>query len=238
MAENLILFQFPGIENVRCAFQGRLDGSVALKEDKSRLAAEAARQKLRERLAPLGLERWRECSQVHGDRILRETEAGGQEADGIMTSAAGEGLMIKTADCQPILFASRDGRRIMAIHAGWRGNRINFPGKAVRVFCQAYDLEPRDVFAVRGPSLGPGQAEFVNFDSEWGEEFEAWLDRSSMKMDLWKLTESQLAEAGVPKSQIYGVDICTAANDWLFFSYRRNQACGRQASLIWKAGKE
>ncbi len=236
MAENLILFQFPGVGRARCAFQGRLDGSAALKEDGSGPACEASRKTLMKRLAPLGLRRLRECRQVHGDRIIRAPAEDGLEADGMMTAEAGEGLMIKTADCQPILFASRDGRRVMAIHAGWRGNRINFPGKAVRAFCQAYNLEPEDIFAVRGPSLGPGQAEFVNFDREWGGEFEAWLDRASMKMDLWKLTESQLAEAGVPKSQIYGVDICTAANDWLFFSYRRDRGCGRQASLVWIEG--
>lgn len=243
MRRNLIWFQFPGIDNVRCVFQGRapegggdsMAGNISFSAG-GKPAAARARDGLKRALSAKGMREWRECRQVHGDRIITEPDESALEADGMMSSAEGKGLMIKTADCQPILFASRDGRHIMAIHSGWRGSRMNFPGKAVKAFCDQYGLAPEDIFAVRGPSLGPAMAEFVNFDREWGPDFERWLDRESMRMDLWKLTQSQLAGAGLPERQIYGIDICTASNDNLFFSYRRDHGCGRQASVIWREG--
>lgn len=246
MEQCLIWFQFPGLEHVHCVFQGRaqndadpLAGNISYLQGRDRASVDSARQALRGRLAAHGMREWRECHQVHGDRIIlnpgEEDAAQAPEADGMMGDRQACGLLIKTADCQPILFASRDGRHIMAIHSGWRGSRMNFPGRAVKEFCLRRGLSPKDIFAVRGPSLGPAMAEFVNFDKEWGPDFESWLDRGAMRMDLWKLTQSQLAGAGVPESQIYGIDICTASNDGLFFSYRRDHGCGRQASVIWKA---
>lgn len=245
MEQGLIWFQFPGLEYIHCVFQGReqnwgedpLAGNISFLQARDRAQADNARQSLRTKLSEYGMREWRECHQVHGDKVLIEPSEdnvfAAPEADGMMSAKTGCGLLIKTADCQPLLFASRSGKQIMAIHAGWRGNRINFPGKAVRAFCQQYRLSPRDVFVVRGPSLGPARAEFVNFDREWGPEFEKYFDRRTNCMNLWKLSRAQLVKAGVPQEQIYGIDICTASNDWLFFSYRKDKKCGRQASVIW-----
>ena len=175
---------------------------------------------------------------MHGDALLFEPDPADPEqpstleADGAATSRPRRALMIKTADCQPILLADASGRHVAALHAGWRGNRCNFPGSGVDRFCARYGISPRDVFAVRGPSLGPTLAEFVNFDREWSEDFRPWFDEQTRCMDLWSLTRHQLRQAGLPASHIYGLDICTFANP-AFYSYRRNHACGRQASLIW-----
>ncbi len=239
MKHNLIWFQFPGLDNIYCVFQGRtpgadsLAGNISFRQGQDVVLVESERNKLKEYLFKNGLKEWRECHQVHGDRIIINPGEE-EEADGMMGSALNCGFLIKTADCQPILFASRSGKHIMAIHAGWRGNRINFPGKAVKAFCSEYNISPEDIFAVRGPSLGPAKSEFINFDSEWGNDFEKWFDRKNSLMNLWELTKSQLKEAGVPEKQIYGIDICTASNDHLFFSYRKDHKCGRQASIIWK----
>ena len=42
-------------------------------------------------------------------------------ADGAVTSRAGVVCAVLTADCLPVIFASRDGRRVGVAHAGWRG---------------------------------------------------------------------------------------------------------------------
>lgn len=243
MDPQMIKFQFPGLEHVHCVFGGRssgeaLAGNISYKvgDDEGRVTA--TRQAIKIKLAAEGMLSWRECNQVHGDRIIIGAEEYGEalpDADGMMTSAKGCGLLIKTADCQPLLFASADGRHIMAIHAGWRGNRINFPATAVKLFCKTYQLAPTEIFVVRGPSLGPANAQFINFAKEWGDEFGPWFDKRALCMDLWQLSRYQLVSAGVPENHIYGIDICTSANDNLFFSYRRDRQCGRQGSLIWIA---
>lgn len=245
-------FSFPGIAGVHCAFcgrsraGGRLGGNISFNcaDDPSQVRQNRAG--LLATLKKQGLTGWHEMRQAHGTAILAEPRATSQDidsdqlnaADGAMTSQPGLGLVIKTADCQPILLADSSGRRIMALHCGWRGNRANFPGLAVRRFCSQYGLSPQDVHAVRGPSLGPEQAQFINFSSEWGPQFAKWLHGD--KMDLWQLTADQLQAAGVPANQIHGIDICTVTNQQDWFSHRADHAAGRQASIIWiaAAGQE
>ena len=150
---------------------------------------------------------------------------------GIMIGLA---LMVKTADCQPLLLAHKSGKYIAALHVGWRGNRQLFPFTGVRSFCQTYNIKPCDCVAVRGPSLGPARARFTHFGVEWGGYFAKYLDLATSTMDLWGMTRDQLVQAGIPERNIYGIDICTASNAASFFSYREDRNCGRQAALIWR----
>lgn len=73
----------------------------------------ANRRSLLENLAAEGLAAWAELNQVHGDTLVFEPDAVSWEAqptadgDGLATSRPGLGLLIKTADCQPVLLAHR-----------------------------------------------------------------------------------------------------------------------------------
>ncbi len=192
-----------------------------------------------ELLRRAGVPAFAEARQVHGDAIICEPEPSAiekgprAEADGLATSRPGLALMIKTADCQPILLAHRSGRYVCALHVGWRGDRQLFPFTGVRRFCAHYGIRPEDCMAVRGPSLGPARAEFIHYAAEWGGYFYKYLDLAHSTMDLWSMTRDQLRQAGIPDRSIFGVDICTASNPDLFFSYRVDHGCGRQASLVW-----
>lgn len=91
-----------------------------------------------------------------------------------------------------------------------------FPHGVAR-FCAQYGLKPGDLMAVRGPSLGPEKAEFVNFEQEWSAEFRPWFDPSSRTMDLWGLTRAQLLKAGLSARHIYSLDCCTFSLPEQFF---------------------
>lgn len=233
-------FVFPGLENVGCAFTSRRGGasrppfaSANLSYDvgDDPAAVERNRAALRERFRLDGLA---DCTQVHADHVRLDAEPDMDcEADGLTTAEPGIGLMIRTADCQAILLAHESGRYVAALHAGWRGNRIDFPGTGVRVFCERYGLRPEELFAVRGPSLGPDKAEFTNFDLEFGPAFEPWFDRETKTMNLWELTRHQLVRAGLRPERVHGLELCTASRPGEFFSYRREKRTGRQAGLIW-----
>jgi hypothetical protein len=62
--------------------------------------------------------------QVHGARVsdvgerLRDER---EEGDALVTEHADRALLVYTADCVPVVLAGRGGRRVAAIHAGWRG---------------------------------------------------------------------------------------------------------------------
>ncbi len=237
----MIPFCFPGVPHVRCAFGTRSFGSVAFKTSEGMAASLQSRLRLAACLE--GAAGFAEVRQIHGVTILYEPDmqdpAAGPvaEADGMAATRAGLALMIKTADCQPILLAHEKGRHILALHCGWRGSRLDFPFLAVREFCEHYRLDPADLWAVRGPSLGPAAAEFVHFDREWGEDYLPWYRPKERALDLWSLTRSQLVRAGLKAERVLGLDLCTFEGHETFFSYRHARKCGsedgRQARLIW-----
>lgn len=243
MAVTVLNYKFPGIPHVTCVFQyahrdrpEEISGNISFKYG-DRTQTIRSREEL---LASLpGLDQWAECDQVHGNTVLVEPEPTPlvpeylPEADGMMTSRKGFGLLIKTADCQPVLVTAQDGKHIMALHVGWRGSRAGFIPLAIELFCQKYDVNPGSLAAVRGPSLGPAAAEFVNFQKEWDDDFRPWYNERDQRMDLWALTVSQLEKAGLRRQNIHGVDLCTFLNFHNFFSYRKDRHTGRQASLIW-----
>ena len=234
----VIPFAFPGVDSVRCAFTTGLAGNFSINLAFGDTGKEQAKANRLRTLGELGLSRWVELKQVHGDIVARNPQAtpldaaSSLEGDGSSTTEKGLALAIKTADCQPILLTNTKGTAVAALHAGWRGNFINFPASGVRNFCEAYNLHPSEVLAVRGPSLGPGAAEFINFEQEWSPEFRPWLNAQRKTMDLWSLTRHQLTEAGVLPEHIFSLDLCTYDLPNLFFSYRRGHQ-GRQVSLVW-----
>lgn len=242
---NCIPFRFPGVPQVRCAFQARSEfsadnpysgGNISYDVGDDPNTVTRARKALQRRL---GFTHWLELEQVHGQDVVFDNNGNGIEAHGVIpadgqaTDKPGHALVIKTGDCQPILVAHKDGGHILAMHAGWRGNVMGLPTTGVREFCAHYGLNPADCLAVRGPSLSPAVSEFINFDNEFGEQFAAYHDQKTRTVDLWKLTRDQLATAGIPERNIFGLDLCTYSNPETFFSYRQIKASGRQASLIW-----
>jgi YfiH family protein len=222
------------LPEIGCVFGTALFGNIRLPATGGRDAA-ARREAL---LAAVGLDHWVELCQVHRDGFAadaRPTPAdvpSALEADGSCTRERGLGLLIKTADCQPLFFAAGDASAVAALHVGWRGNVADYPAAGLSRFCEAYGLNPAEVLAVRGPSLGPGASEFIHFGKEWPAAFTPWFDEENRTVDLWRLTREQLIRAGMKAGNIFSLDLCTRSLPFFFFSHRRGDE-GRQGSLIW-----
>ncbi|MFW5500485.1 MULTISPECIES: polyphenol oxidase family protein [unclassified Maridesulfovibrio] len=242
---NFIPFVFPGLEKVSVAFTTRECGSCKDPYNGGNISYDVGddpydvRSNRTELAASLGISHWHECIQVHGDVMHYELKEGSPadapslEGDGLATSAPGHALVIKTADCQPIMIAHKNGDFVAGLHNGWRGNAINFPGKGVADICERYSCDPKDLLAVRGPSLSPAVSQFINFTSDFGPGFDSYFEKESSTVDLWKLTIDQLVEAGLKRRNIHSIDLCTYSMEQSFFSYRREKVTGRQCSLIW-----
>lgn len=65
----------------------------------------------------------RAMKQVHGAAVheLGLEVPPGLEGDAWVSSRSDRLALVYTADCVPVLVASADGKRVAAIHAGWRG---------------------------------------------------------------------------------------------------------------------
>ena len=94
-----------------------------------------------------------------------------------------------------------------------------------------FGVNPQNIIAGIGPSLGPCCGEFQNYRTEIPEKFWGYKDRF-VNFDFWALTRDQLTEAGLGEENIEASGICTKCNPHQFFSYRRQNTTGRFAAVI------
>lgn len=173
--------------------------------------------------------------QVHGTRVVDIDRAAPKgPADAAVTSQPGRVCAIMTADCLPVLLTDREGRRVGAAHAGWRGLAAGVLDKAVA----ALGSSPEALLAWLGPAIGPGAFEvgedvrqaFRARGTDRLAAFEA-NDNGRWQADLYALARLELDALGV--TEIHGGGFCTYTDSERFFSHRREAPCGRMATLIW-----
>jgi YfiH family protein len=95
--------------------------------------------------------------QLHSDIIHRLDEAPGKklEGDALMTNVPGLLLVIRTADCLPVLLVDEEKQAVAAVHCGWRGTEKRILEKAVKAMVEAYGSKPAGMQAALGPCIGP-----------------------------------------------------------------------------------
>jgi len=155
-------------------------------------------------------------------------------ADGSTTTSRQKVCVVMTADCLPVLLTDRQGKRIMALHAGWRGLAQGILEKGVSLF-SAGD----DVIAWLGPSIGPGKfevgEEVVEQLMGGGQSECKWYTPSASQgkymVDLYQAARARLLGSGVV--EVAGGGFCTFTDSRRFYSYRRQGECGRMATLVW-----
>lgn len=186
-------------------------------------------------------------SQVHGTGVVALDAAtpNGTVADACFTDQPGQACVVMVADCLPVLFATADGQRVAAAHAGWRGlaghDGVGVLEATVKHLC-AKDVQSNDILAWLGPCIGPQafevgdevRATFTFSDPLAGDCFKP-LVPGKWLADLAGLARLRLRALGF--KQIYGNDSsaawCTVGNASRFFSYRRDRVTGRIAASIW-----
>ena len=176
--------------------------------------------------------RWLE--QVHGTRVVDLDEPWSGAADASVTRRPGVVAVVLTADCLPVLFADRRGRRVAAAHAGWRG----LAGGVLENTLAALHSDPEDLLAWLGPAIGAAayevgdevRAAFVATHASHADAFER-NPRGRWQADLYALARFELQALGV--KEIHGGQWCTRTESERFFSHRREAPCGRMATLVW-----
>ena len=176
--------------------------------------------------------------QVHGTTLIDAAEALEYRvvpvADAAWCTQPGIACAVLTADCLPVLLCDRAGRRVAALHAGWRGLAAGIIEHTVEVMQRPGET----LLAWLGPAIGPAAYQV-------GDEVrEAFLRHDSLaqaaflpdpeggwKADLYRLARQRLAERGV--TAVYGGDACSFSDAGRFYSYRRDGVTGRMATLIW-----
>ncbi len=176
-------------------------------------------------------------NQVHGTVVadIDSPTQGVITADAAVARVPGRVCVVMVADCLPVLFASRDGSRIAAAHAGWRGLASGVLEQTVA----ALDVPGADLTAWLGPAISREhfevgeevRAAFVDSDPEAAAVFVPNA-RERWQADLVGLARRRLAALGV--TDVCGGDWCTFGHRERFYSHRRDGKGGRMAALIWR----
>lgn len=171
--------------------------------------------------------------QVHGTRgvtIVQPRQPVG-DADAFHTALPGVPVSVITADCVPLLLARRDGRRVAAIHAGWRGLA---DGIVPQVLAQ---LEAgADWTAAVGPTICAACYEVsAELADTFAARFGAAVIPAYRHLDLRAVVTQQLAAAGIQAIDHVGGCTCCARDvdgAFRFRSYRRGDRNSQQHAGI------
>lgn len=176
-------------------------------------------------------------SQVHGTHVVDAALVQGRiEADAAISTRRGVVCAIMTADCLPVLLCDAAGTVIGAAHAGWRGLVEGVLENTVEAMRNA---GAADITAWLGPAIGPHRFEvgaevkqaFEARQTEAAQAFMPAAEEDKYFADIYTLARLRLQALNIKK--VGGGGFCTVTDSERYYSYRRDRATGRMASLIW-----
>lgn len=175
--------------------------------------------------------------QVHGKQVVEYRHIPRQQltiqADACYTRQSGVICAVMTADCLPVLLTDTLGTFVAAVHCGWRGLFAEILTTTLQ------HIEPQgEVLAWLGPCIQRPQyqvdPDFLDHFLQQHPHCEAAFDppdsQGKCRADLCQLADMELQALGV--THITRDPTCTFSSPQ-HHSWRRDQAAGRMASLIW-----
>ncbi|MBA3612172.1 MAG: peptidoglycan editing factor PgeF [Nitrospirales bacterium] len=175
---------------------------------------------------------------IHTHRGLGALEQA--EGDALVTNQPETLVVVRTADCVPVLLVEKARGVVAAIHAGWRGAVAGIVAETIRACVDEFGAKPEHMHLAIGPSIGPCCYEVdEQVLNPLRSRYPTWpgvlqeTKEGKGVLDLKQLIYHQIRAGGVPDSQIGRVDHCTHCRDDLFYSYRREgQVNGTMCSGI------
>ena len=236
---------WPAAGNIRAFTTTRLSGysqgdyaglNLASHVNDNLFDVEKNRQLLVDQLALPAQPLW--LNQVHGIGVVNAVTASQLvTADAAYSDQKNKVCAILTADCLPVLICNRQGTKVAAVHAGWRGLLAGVIEETINSM-----QEPAENILIwLGPAIGSQAFEvgeevkqaFVHDIPETEPAFKA--NRAGHYLaDLYQIAKIRLNKIGV--QSVSGGDYCTYTDSIRFYSYRRQENTGRMATLIWMEG--
>ncbi|MDT9592732.1 peptidoglycan editing factor PgeF [Nocardioides zeae] len=177
-------------------------------------------------------------AQVHGARVVDATpdEPGSAgpaapEADGIASDRTDVALLVRVADCVPVLLADPERGVVGAAHAGRLGVVADVVGATVR---RVRELGGHDVHAWIGPHVC---GRCYEVPAAMQEEVAAVVPQTrattswgTPALDLGAGVVAQLADAGV--ARVHRVERCTVEDPALWSHRRDGASAGRLGGIV------
>ena len=193
-------------------------------------------------------------NQVHGRDVVRiesnvslqtleEMHGERPRADAVISNAPDVAVVVRAADCVPLLIADTRTGAVAAVHAGWRGTAARVGVAAIDEMQRQFGSQAADFVVAIGPAIGPCcyevGSDLVDAFAAAGHErylIDRWFmtpRERRMRLDLTAANRDQLILAGVREENIHACGLCTAMHLDVLTSYRAEQlAAGRIAGAI------
>jgi len=175
--------------------------------------------------------------QVHGHRVYEangKTRKGSAfldtsllpEADALVTDSKNTILVIKTADCTPLLLYEPKKQVLAAIHAGWRSTAKDITGQTIQTMINRFSADPSIIRAALGPCIKACHYDVSQTTDNRIELFEKRFsnvvvrNNGNTALDLVKANLQQCLEKGLQRNNIEICPICTYENSQTWASAR------------------
>ena len=166
-----------------------------------------------------------EAEQVHGTGIAAVSPSQPPAervpgCDALVTQSWDVALLIRTADCLPVLFSDPEHEAIAIAHAGWRGLESRLPMRVLDWMRRLYGTQSDDVEVILGPAMRPC---CYAVGPEFIDKFSTFIRKKgeTFVCDLPAIAKAQLTAAGVRPDRIHDVGACTGCGTDTWFSLRR-----------------
>jgi YfiH family protein len=167
------------------------------------------------------------AGQVHGTTISSVTaDAAGvirmPSCDGLISQREDAILVIRTADCVPVVLLDPVAGVHGAIHAGWKGTLENIVGNCVEAM-KGMGAEAHRMRAWIGPSISGSVYEVSDemisvFGERWGRLGSFCKGRL---LNLPELNRLQALDAGLEAANVVDCGLCTYSLPSVYHSHRR-----------------
>jgi YfiH family protein len=180
--------------------------------------------------------KWKQVHGVAAANVQSPMQECG-EVDSLFTEKVQIPIGVVTADCVPVLLAHQSGKKVAAVHAGWRGTYAHILEK-LWMQLEREGEKANEWVAAIGPAIGSCCYEVSQeLADQFVKEF-SFFDQTRFLpkpryLDLPALNAEVLKKIGIQEVDV--LHYCTrCSQNPSFHSYRREGGGSRQLSILMK----
>lgn len=188
-------------------------------------------------LTELNLKEYYELEQIHSDIIhfVDNKYINRSEGDTLITNIPNKPIIIKIADCIPILIYDKENKVISVVHSGWKGTLQDITIKTINTMISKYNSNKDNIYVYIYPSIRQCHFEVEHDVYSLFKNKISNIDKyTKLKdikyyIDLQSIIKDNLKNIGI--NNIIDTNICTYCNHNKYYSYRYNHTDKRNILL-------
>lgn len=184
------------------------------------------------------IKEYSELTQIHSTitNIVDNNYINKTEGDALITNKVNTPLVIKTADCIPILLYDKENKVAAVIHSGWKGTLNNIVINTLNIMIDKYNSKKENISAYLYPSIRKChfevESDVYNMFKQKITNIDNYSTKKGIKyyIDLQQIVIDNLKDNNI--TNIYDSNICTYCHHDIYHSYRYNHTDKRNYLLV------